>query len=1242
MPRRRPVRGLGLLVLALGLTLVGLGAHLTRPHRLTRLASELLTAMTGAEARIRRARIRWDGSIVLQNVTLRVADLPEGPAQLFDADQVVVRHSLLALLGGSFMPRTLTFINPTLHVTEREGAGYNYQKLTEARSSTGSAGALEMPDRLPEIYIRRGRILFGQWRDGQFQVNGQMAVSGNLSADARQNGEYYFALRQALPDGSAGPALTGDLNLKTLSVNAELSGLTFDDPQRHLLPPELRRWWDQLDPTGSVPMVRLGYQPSAAEGAKFYAHLELRDIALTLPYTESSARMSVRSGRITFDQRSVRFNQLTGQIEGLTYTINGQVDGYDAAAPLRLSARIVGAIPDQPRYVPWFPPAVQEQFGRFSPAGQFQADVLVTRQTAGGRFSYDGRLELRDAKLRYWQFPYPLDQVKGELRFNDEEIRLESFHGQGPTGAKISVRGRIAPPGPGAQVDMYVTGVGVPLDQALYEAIKPGQQRSFDDLFNREAYARLTDLQTGALLTPTQQKQLLTELSALEQTSPASDSEPGQRLAQVRRLLRRPVYELGGTVNVRAHTQREPGDKRPYVTTVEYELTNVNLLLRQWPYPLRLTGGKFIAGPEGATIEQATLTGLTGGTGTLTGGYTRQEIEGRMRALPQIKFVAINFPIDDVLYAALPSTAGKIVRELNLTGEVDAGGLIFADENANLDFLVDARVPDATARPFGGRYDLQHVQGQLTLRPGDVRINDFTAKHNDTRVTFAGKFGLRSPQDEADLTFTLHNLRLEDPVADLLSAEHAGRPALLRLLEGHRAAGYCDAQWSFTRKVDQAGEHRLTVSPRELSFDMRGQRIALTEMAGSLSFVDQVLSTSGLTASYGTGKLQVQGTLDVRSANPLLDVVFSAQNQEICTTTCASLPSAVTKAISALEMQGAYQVQDAHLKAQLKDGQLDELELRGPVLLQQARATLGAPITELDGRLEMDVRRASGAPWPTLNLTLQAERLRAVDRLLAPVTARFTSDPQTPALLHITDLTGQAYGGKLLGSGQVDLADGGRFEVELTLLDAAMQGIVSPRAEPKSDDQAVLSANLRVAGLPDDISTRRGRGEITIRKARMYELPLTLTVLQLLNLSAPLSRSFDAADVHFLLDGDLVPLELVRISSPTLDVEGNGAMRYSTRELDLDLVTRNRSSPRLGPVGELIQVVKDEVLTIHVTGTLDQPRSKLTPLDGVRRSIRRVFRGDREQPGLNGNGAVGDSAGATAPQSAGDASTSRQ
>lgn len=1201
-----------LALLLFGLALVSCYVYVTRPDRLAALADNLLTAMTGADVRIHSARFDFDGTIELGRVELHVPGLDADAARLFDAAEVSIKHDLFSLLRGQFHPQSLTFINPRLHLTELTASGkFNYEYLQREEDNRGG----DLPEQLPEVYLRGGQVIFSELDGRQFTPLGNLRLSGTLTETPEKDKTYFFKLRQDSGPNADGPTLSGQFDLRKLAITGRLERFVLEGPQRNILPRRLRAWWDTLEPSGSFPTVAFGYDPDPAIG--LHVLFQVHDVELSLPYVEDRARMVVTSGQFTIANETINVRNLTGVIEGFRYTINGQVQGFDAEAPVQLTAQIEGVVPDKPRFLPWLPQNVQRTFNRYTPAGNFKATVMLERHVHGGAFDYDGRVQVLNATLVAARFPYRLEGVGGEFRFDRNQLQIVSLHGEGLSGAQVVVRGTITPPGDDAAVDLTVDAVNVPLDEFLLQALEPRERVIVRQLLDHDSYAALTDVDHGLIQSRDQQAQWSQTLGVLQlqlkkiQSVARLDIEAldncRAQIADLQAKLARPTFDMGGTVIAHARVVRPPGPKQQINITTRVELGGCGMLMRAWPHPLKITRGSVTIDSTAITIHEAQLATVDGGIGKVTGGYF-PGTDLRHRFSPQIRFAAIELPLNDLLIRSLRPEQAQWIERLQLTGALDAAGEIFRRPDGELDFLINVKLNRGTARPFGGEYLFDDLSAELTLNHDQVKIDSSLAKRGESTVAVRGLVDWGKAGVSYDLRIAGRQLNLSDPLGDLLPDEQHARQ-VRQWMDAYQPNGKFDLDLTYRHDPQRDPTHPpqldLQLRPHRLDVLVRGQRVAMNEITADLRVQPEKVLINQWRSTLGEhGHVEGSGFIAM-GKQPQARLNFSAASQSINPVVRALLPTEVTSAIDVLELASAFEITGATLEIDNAAGG-GEIHFDGQVKLAGASASVGVPIRDIDALLKVRVDQQPGAPRPHIDIHVRAPRLRAADRLVTAVEFR-VHNQETAQRLLIDGLLAEMYGGMIVGEGRV--APGGRYQVRLTAQNVALQPFLHPLDGQISESAGggLLAAELAISGWTGLGELREGRGQFEVRDARMYQVPLMLSILHLVNLSLPGATSFDRAAANFLINGDTIAFESIRFESPSLEVAGAGTMDYQTRELDLDMAISNPAAVNLGPISSVLKVVKNELLLIHVGGTLDKPQAKARSLQGIRRSWEHLF-----------------------------------
>ncbi len=1173
---------------------------MTRSSRLVVVIEQMLEDSIGCDAKVGRVELTWSGQLTVDGIDLTVPGMTGEAAKLLHSDRVVVHLRFLPLLIGQARAESVSLSHPTLYLTEDMDRDlFNYENLIEKPSDNEERGGL--PKVLPELFLNGGEIRFGRMTQGAYRQLQGLRFDGMLMAEDGHAGGYTFIFNQqevgdVSPARNFGPTIHGKIDLKTPEIEVQVDRFKFAGPHRYLLPQEMRRWWDSLSPQGELPKVIFHAGLDEAGETSLSAELRLDGIGLSLPIEAGEPlRMSDVTGRVVLAEGVVEIKQIAGVIEGIHFTGEGRVGGFESQSPLSI------AISTEPFDVSaedeiWskLPEKVRRYHERFSPRGKYQTDVVIERQAHGGPLMFSGWLDLLDTRFTYQKFPYPAEQLTGRVTFDNERVELHDLQATGPSGGRAVVSGTIIPPGGDGEVDIKIDGQGFAVDDFLLNAMKPKHRKVMDLFFNQQGYAYL--LERGVVRSPGD-----------------ASTDTGEESSV-------PVFEPGGSASMIVRIQRPAGPDQDYSVTTDLDVSGLRSVFGFWHYPLYAERGRVVISPQQVQVHGVYMRAIGGGGGVVDGQLILPRDGEPMR--PSLQMTSVHLPIDQALVASIPAPKDQWVRTLNLGGTLIGTGEVYAGADGEVAYTVDTILQDGDASPNGGAYPLTDIKGSVTVERTRVQLENLSSRHNDGTITVNGLADFGEGGLGVELALVGENLRLESGLVDLLPVGHEGRPLITDLFETYRPDGQLDAELHYFG--DTGGESdrfTLNVQPKTLSLDLNGQRVELEDLTGGAELTSRQAVLHDLAGRFAAGTFSVDG--DIRLVDdPGVNLAFDVHAGRIDATARAVLPEEVLSFIDRLQVQGPYQVNDARLLTWEDVQEGPTMIFEGKVQLQDARGNIGVPVTDMDAQMDMHIATFAEQRWPHTDIRINAESLRVADRLVE----RFSMSAQTgrqPWLVEMSDVKGAVYGGTLVGWGQLRMGRDPAFGFDLTLQEVELEPFLKPleTADAAGGDESadaaelstrnmatgLLSAGLTIRIPTDDPSQRQGRGVVTVRDAKLYDKPLTLALLQAASLALPNESSFDRASARYLIYGDTVQFDDIRFEAPAFVIAGSGVMDFPTTELNLRMVTHNPGAPDLGAVSALVQSFKDELLGIEVRGTLAEPEARVVSLGGLFRSWDRVF-----------------------------------
>ena len=834
----------------------------TRSANITVHASRFLSQLIGADFRIDSAQIGIDGVITLQGIELLLPESSLADRRVFQADQVLIHHSLLPLMRGRFHVQRLILTNPTLYVTEDlKHNQYNFSWLTpHPPGITPSEPQMDLPD----LLIQGGKIRFGQINADRYEELGMVRIHGKLVASPGNPRVYAFTLGQELdmtdiisppadqeetssdaqsltnPNdheqsplatkagnktkakvdtehssesmvqaNGPNPLLRGWFDYDSGNIEASLDHFTLRPWQAITLPSRVRIWWDRFLPQGTIAEARFTFNHQ--DGPRL--ELAAQDIQLTLPYAESTPRIADVAGRFVIDRGGLVLSGLTGHTDDFSCEVNGRVSGFalDSAFDLTIKTGVFN-IPENPGYMSVLPVKLQNMFPAFAPSGQGRAEVSIRREAPSQPLKYQGTVEVINARLTYHRFPYPLTDLNGMLRFTDDLLEIVKIHGHGPSGAQFAISGAASPLSSDAAIDMTVVVEHLPIDDFLRNAVPPRAKKIIDVFLDRQAQQRMID--RGLIQSPLHSHQRSTQLKLLETrlantNDPLARAELDAHITQMREALSIPAFELGGSTTVTVKLEKTYGPGKKLRATATVPLGGLRMMFHYLPYPVHVTGGQVVITPDLVRIDRAEGEGLTGGSGYLQGTIATPNDSTDRRLIPDLRIVVDDVPCDHLFRSSLPRRQRQVVEQMAFLSRFDAEGTVFQDQETNdIGYRVDAKVREGTAWPWGRDYRVGDIAGSLTIHRGWIEINQLHGQHEPTHWTLSGMADWRGEQPAIKLAVEAQELTLDEDLLVLLPQHDPAGRRYHQLHDHFRLAGVIDAQLDYTKGDQQMGNQR--------------------------------------------------------------------------------------------------------------------------------------------------------------------------------------------------------------------------------------------------------------------------------------------------------------------------------------------------------------------------------------------------------------------------------------------------
>lgn len=475
----------------------------------------------------------------------------------------------------------------------------------------------------------------------------------------------------------------------------------------------------------------------------------------------------------------------------------------------------------------------------------------------------------------------------------------------------------------------------------------------------------------------------------------------------------------------------------------------------------------------------------------------------------------------------------------------------------------------------GGFFDHYGLDGEFDL------LIDITPL-NGARISKAGSGLLAIPPVEIDGSMIPRTLKMQrgDDVLEFWNDEPIAQN-----------------QWSDPAATDSAGNER-----RE------------NELKGSIRFDGLDGYFDHITARNKDYELSVDGKWSVTPGHGAsVDMNMSASGDLLNGPMRVILPDTLIDVVEQLEVSTTRDIdlEELHISAQRLGADSTTYQIDGSAAVLDVSALIGVPITELDGRVGFHVSATQTGEDVdeqrlAFGLNLEASRLRAGLLRVHNAQATVVNDPDSPGVVLVPEFRAGMHGGMI--SGNVQVRPGGHgvsdyaTEIRVSGVRAApifddillpIEGLEGPPMPGSSTvrsawnvdtdvSKGIMNADLAMSGPIGKPDERVGRGFVRVSGGSIVALPGFINLIEASNLKLPTGSRLNLAEAELYIDGQTMAFERLSASSQAIEILGYGTMDWTSR--DIDLRFRSRSIDPIPVLSNLLEGIRDELITIRVTG----------------------------------------------------------
>ena len=1146
-----------LLVLAL---LIGAVWYLTNPKRLSAMSGLLLSHVLGARVTVQNAILSWNGTLRLGGVRLRTNPGKMPSTTLFSADQVEVRFNWLGLVSGRLHASQITAVRPMLNlVDDIKARQWNYEGFAQSAATGPSTIPASKPARavyqnnrpahLPAINLQNAVVRWGEIRHGVYRIVGQSLVNAELGPSPESHSTYQLDMEQQTFDGHPGIVLTGRYNIGTREFSARIDKLQFTPGFRRTMPAPVQELWHKLHLRGAMRDIVFKVSPNS--GLHVHALLDAVSIETVAPSHRLGPQvipLNNLNGQVAVSNTGFSISNLHGMVLGWHFQVpEARFDGYESGAPFHLTVKLPNI------HIPFPYPKIfstrdfslaQAIFHRLRPSGLLSITVHIDRSQLHAAPSVRGEIDCENVKARYVNFPYPMDHVHGTIRFTAHHINFVNVQATAES-FPVSLKGRVAINENDGPINLVISSPRAYFDRRL-AACLPRDIRPIWNRFN-------------------------------------------------------PVG-VGGFVCDVTHAAGTHGGPRIVLHIFPQDVSGA---YRDLPFPLKHVHGSLIfTDHETRIIKLEAPVGDTGNivfTGKVT--YSPNDL-AKLR--PMVHLQASHVPVNRTLTGSLPGSWARWIKLLHVkAGYADLDAMITRGPAGNPAVQGTLNVDHAVMTPAQLPWPLHDVAALAHISSGGLVINRVTGLTGaDGKGTLDLSGAIVEPQTgpvRIRAAGSWKNIQIAE-------AAPAGIPRFLAdFWNKWKIRGPSNGSFTWSVAVHQNKltaatamrdqKYVVRVEPDAMSVAPAFLPAPLSAITGEVDVDNGVIHMTGIHARAGAQHLKLSGTY--HTGSEALGLSLTAHGPHLSKPWMSLIPGSTREFIDQLKPSASWVLELPTLN-RIKVGKAYRWHFTGSLILNNLVTAGDVKLKAKQATVTIALDLAPGSSFPMLDGQFGVARLNWNGRIADPLTGYITANSSTH-IITIDPINGMVAGGKLTGNIRIHTGKKASYAVACELHGSQLAGLLSSPANTGgtrgiATSTGIVDASLLLNATMGKNPARQGSGQLIIHHASIYDVPMAMGLMQIVTLRLPISSDFKHADVRYVINNNIVRFKPISLSSPGVNLVGEGDLNLKTTDINLRLLTQSPHGTRVPLLGFLFGLARSQLLELRVSGTLAHPVIAPVPL----------------------------------------------
>jgi hypothetical protein len=211
---------------------------------------------------------------------------------------------------------------------------------------------------------------------------------------------------------------------------------------------------------------------------------------------------------------------------------------------------------------------------------------------------------------------------------------------------------------------------------------------------------------------------------------------------------------------------------------------------------------------------------------------------------------------------------------------------------------------------------------------------------------------------------------------------------------------------------------------------------------------------------------------------------------------------------------------------------------------------------------------------------------------------------QPPAALR--PVIAKIFGGSIYGDGWASIGPQPRYSVQATLVDADLATCARELAGNKGNLRGRMLGTAELHGFGHNRTALGGHGSLQLRDANIYELPVMISMLKILNFHAPDPNAFSQSDIDFHVEGEHIYFDKLYFNGDAINLSGKGEMNFQGDTHMVLAATVGRADAGLPALRNFFTGASQQFMQIRVSGNLQNPDIRQEAFPGVNQALKNL------------------------------------